>query len=91
MAKTLQRKTALAKSATEAGLRISLSNTILTFSKQLGRLRDVTSCQESVLPAHLFRVKAAPEDVPDGVVLSFLDLKPISHICGGCEQTIPTF
>ena len=57
-------------------------------SKHSDRLRDVTSRRESLLPARLLRVKAAPEDVPGEVVLSYLELKPMSHICGVYKRAI---
>ena len=48
--------------------------TILSFSWRRDRLRDVTSCRESLLPAHLLLVKASPEDAPGDVVCRFLNL-----------------
>ena len=78
--KILQRKTAPAKSAAEVGQRFLVSLSTATVYP--------TAWQENVVPAHLLRVKAAPEDAPGDVVLSFFELKPISHIYGGCERAI---
>ena len=80
-ARILQRKTTLVKIATEVGRRFC-------FSKHRDPLRDVASCSESALPAHLLRAKAAPKDIPGDVGLLFLQLKPMSHIRGGCKRDI---
>ena len=62
--------------------------TTLSFSKHRDRLSDVTSWRESLLPAYLLRLKAAPEGIPGSVVLSFLQSTPTSHVCGGYERAI---